>query len=156
MEQRFESLEKQLDLPTQPVQTHDRDTRHLRGIHGGKYPNDLCGACARGHSACGNPGNRFVRTPGFMAFCRLWGYWCQDIIFDSPYDGRPASGFRSCIRLESLSSSTGRRRGVHLLHRKRDSWTDTAGVLASSENASLDASQNIVRFFEPFLCVGSI
>src|SRR5215468_6928630 len=64
---------------------------------------------------------------------------------------RPASGFRSCTILESLSSSSGRRHGERLLHRTWDSWPDTAGKLASAEDTTFDARQNVVCFFEPFL-----
>ena len=75
MEQRFQTFEKQLDLPSQPVQSHGLKRRQLFGVEGGDNPDHIPGAGSAGNGAGWDPGNGLTRLPDFVAFGGFWGDW---------------------------------------------------------------------------------
>src|ERR1700724_3842333 len=85
MQQRFQPLEKQFDLPAQAVQLQQLHPRGLLGGQGSQHPNDLAVASSAGYRASLNPGDGAGQRPGFVAFGRpWWGYWNKYSEFYGP------------------------------------------------------------------------
>ena len=88
MQQGFQSLKQQLDLPAQSIQFHDSKRRDLLTGDRRQYPDDFAFSGPGRHDPCRNPGDGLRQTPAFVALGPLGrGYWNNNIEFYCPRFG---------------------------------------------------------------------
>jgi len=80
VKQRFQSLEQQLDLPTQAVQFQDSQSRRLSVGKGCQNPDDIAISSSTCDDTSGNPSYGLRKTPALVRPGTLfWGYWNNNI-----------------------------------------------------------------------------